>query len=261
MRKLAILPSLALALTLLGGTPALAHEIWATADNPQAGQPLVAVLGYGHHFPEGEEIAAERLPIFYPLEVVTAAGEKLAMRPGDKNYLAVTEKPVENGTYLVLTGYKPTYWSFTPEGSVMLPKTEAKGATSCERYSRAAKGVINIGGAADAFVTKPVGTKLEIVPGANPGAVKVGGDLPLTVLYDGQPLKSAAIKGTVEGNKYMEEGNRDFYAVTDNDGKAIFSPVKAGLWTLAVEIRADYPDKAVCDEEAGDATLTFTINP
>jgi uncharacterized GH25 family protein len=260
MRNLLALCCLAALMGLVWAAPASAHEIWATAENPAAGQPLVAVLGYGHHFPEGEAIAEERLPIFFPLEVVNSKGEKLPLKPGDANYKAVTESPVENGTYLILTGYKPTYWSYTPEGSVMKPKNEAQGATGCERYSRSAKGVINIGGAADGFVTKPVGTKLELVPQVNPGQVKVGGELPVLVLYDNQPLKGAEVKGTTEGNKYAEEGNRDFYAKTDNEGKFIFQPIKAGLWTLAVEVRSEYPDKAVCDDEAGDATLTFSIN-
>jgi len=36
-------------------------------------------------------------------------------------------------------------------------------------------------------------------------------------------------------------------------------PLKGGNWTLAVEIRDAYPDKVVCDDEAGDATLSFFI--
>lgn len=260
MKKLLALSCLAMMMALTGANVASAHEIWATALNPQAGQPLTAVLGYGHQFPDGEDIAAERVPIFYPLEVVTSTGEKLALKPGDKNYLAVTEKPVTDGTYLILTGYKPTFWSFTPGGSVMKPKNEAEGATGCEHYSRAAKGIVNIGGANDPFVTKPVGTKLEIVPQANPGTIKVGDDLVLVVLYDGKPLRAAEVKGSYAGNKHLEAGNRDFYGLTDPEGKITFSPIKAGVWTLAIETRAEYPDKAVCDDEAGDATLTFTIN-
>jgi uncharacterized GH25 family protein len=249
---------LALFLTVICSSVALAHEIWATADNPTAGQPLVAILGYGHNFPEGEVIAEERLPIFFPLEVVNAKGEKLALTPGDTNFKAVTTAPVENGTFLILTGYKPTYWSYTPEGSVMKPKNEATGATSCEQYSRSAKGVVNIGGVAEDFVTKPVGTKLEIVPLVNPG-VKVGQDIPFQVLYDGKPLPKADVKGTLAGNKHQESGNRDFLAVTDGEGKFTMAPIKSGLWTLVVEVRNEYPDKAVCDEVAGDATLTFNV--
>jgi len=153
---------LAVVMVLTGVSPAQAHEIWAIAENPVEGKPLVAVLGYGHEFPHGEDIAQERLSIFYPLKVVDAQGKELALKPGDRNFKAVTEKPIEKGTYLILTGYMPTYWSKGPEGSVMKPKNEVPGATTCERYSRAAKGIVNIGGASDDFVTKPVGTKLEI---------------------------------------------------------------------------------------------------
>ncbi|MDR0621325.1 MAG: DUF4198 domain-containing protein [Deltaproteobacteria bacterium] len=247
------------ALAFVFAPMASAHEIWATAENPTAGQPLVGILGYGHDFPHGEEIAAERVSIFFPLDILNAKGEKLATKAGDKNYIFITEEPVQEGTYLLLTGYKPTFWSYTPEGSVMKAKNETPGATSCEQYSRFAKGVINIGAAADDFVTKPVGNKLEIVPLVNPGKVKVGGDLPLQVLNDGKPLAKATVKGTLEGNKYQEDGNRDFLAVTNDEGKFTMSPIKDGLWTLVVEVKSDYPDKAVCDDLAADATLTFTI--
>jgi uncharacterized GH25 family protein len=252
---------LAAAMAFSASGAAFAHEIWAIAENPEPGKNLVAVLGYGHAFPHGEEIAAERLPIFYPLEVVDSSGAKPALKPGDVTCKSVTEKPFEKGSYLILTGYKPTYWSYTPAGSVMKPKNEAEGATSCEQYSRSAKGVVNVGGAADDFVVKPVGAKLEIVPLVNPGKIKikVGQELALQVLYDGAPLKQAAVKGAIEGNKLAEEGNRDFYAQTDKDGKLVMIPIKAGWWTLAVEVRSDYPDKTVCDDLAGDAALTFLI--
>ena len=246
-------------LLLSGASVSMAHEIWAIAENPQEGQPLVAVLGYGHDFPNGEEIAEARLPIFFPLQVIDAKGQEMALKPGDKNFKAVTEKSVEKGTYMILTGYKPTFWSKGPEGSVMKPKNEVPGATTCERYSRAAKGIINIGGAADDFVTKPVGTKLEIVPLVNPGKVKVGQDFPIQVLNDGKPLSRAQVKGITEGNRLAEAGNRDFFGITDKDGKLTMIPMKSGAWTLAVEVKADFPDKAVCDDEAGDATLTFFI--
>ena len=259
MKLLSKVLCLAVIMVFSGVSAAMAHEIWAIAENPTEGQPLVAILGYGHHFPDGEEIAQERLSIFYPIKIVDSKGAELAVKPGDKNFKAVTEKPIEKGTYLILTGYMPTYWSNGPEGSVMKPKNEVPGATTCERYSRAAKGIVNIGGASDDFVTKPVGTKLEIVPLVNPAKVKTGQDFPIQVLYDGKPLRNAQVKGTFEGNKYAETGNRDFFGLTNKDGKLTMVPLKGGNWTLAVEIRDDYPDKSVCDDEAGDATLTFFI--
>ena len=259
MKLLSKVFCLAVIMVLSGVSVAMAHEIWAIAENPAEGKPLVAVLGYGHDFPNGEEIAAERLSIFYPIKVVDSKGNELAVKPGDKNFKSVTENPVEKGTYLILTGYKPTYWSKGPEGSVMKAMNEVPGATDCERYSRSAKGIVNIGGVSDDFVTKPVGTKLEIVPLVNPGQVKVGQEFPIQVLYDSKPLRNAQVKGTIAGNKYFENGNRDFFALTNKDGKATMVPLKGGDWTLAVEIRDAYPDQAVCKDEAGAATLTFHI--
>ena len=244
---------------LLFSVQASAHEIWAMAENPEAVKPLVGFLGYGHHFPEGEDIAADRLSIFYPVEIINSKGEKLPTKPGDTNYKVVTEAPVEAGTYLVTAGYKPTFWSSGPAGSVMKAKNEAPGTTSCESWARYAKGVVNIGGAVDDFVTKPLGTRLELVPLVNPGTVKVDGDLVVQALYEGQPLEGAEVKGTVAGNRYAEGSNRDFYAKTDSDGKFTFQPTKAGLWTFVVESYHPYADTSVCDQDALDATLTVTI--
>lgn len=242
-----------------GLAAAMAHEIWATAENPAEGQPLVVILGYGDDFPQGEEIAPDRLPIFNPLKVVDAKGAELALKPGDANFKAVTKQPVKKGTYLVLADYRPTYWSERPEGSVMKPKNEVPGATACGRYSRAAKGIVNIGGVLDDFVTKPIGAKLEIVPLLNPGQIKAGQNLPLQVLYNSKPLPSAQITGIRGGNKYVDEGNRDFFAETDKDGKIIMAPLTGGDWTLAVSVKEEYPNKSVCDNESNDASLTFFI--
>jgi uncharacterized GH25 family protein len=252
---------LAALLAVCAAQTASAHDIWATAENPAAGQPMTAILGYGHHFPNGEVIAAERVSIFYPLEVINSKGEKLPLKPGDANYKFLTESPVENGTYLITTGYKPTFWSYTPAGSAMKPKNETPGATSCEQWYRYAKGVVNIGGVADNFVTKPIGVKLELVPETNPGALKVGQPLVVQALLDGQPVKGNVILGTYAGNELTDDGNRDFYTKTNNEGKFTFVPIAPGLWTLMVEVLGlDYPDKAVCDTDNGDATLTFQVN-
>ena len=242
-----------------GVSAAMSHDIWATAENPTEGQPMVAILGYGHDFPKGEEIVPERVSLFSPLKVVDSKGSELAMKPGDKNFKAVTEQAMEKGSYLVLVDYKPTYWSNGPGGWVMKPKNEAPGATSCERATRMAKGIVNIGGVFDDFITKPIGHKLEIVPLVNPGTIKAGEELPLQVLYEGKPVSNGQIKGALGSNKYFEKGNRDFFAKTDKDGKAVMVPIKGGEWILSVDVRNEYPDKSVCDEDATDASLTFFI--
>jgi uncharacterized GH25 family protein len=247
------------ALAILVAPRAQAHDLWATAENPTAGQPVVSILGYGHDFPEGEEIAADRLSIFYPLEVTNAQGQKLALKPGDKNYIFVTEEPVKEGTYLLTTGYKPTFWSYSPEGSFMKSKKDTPNATSCEQWTRWAKGVVNVGNASDDFVTKPIGNSLEFVPSTNPAKIKVGEDLTIQLLRDGKPLPKTEITGILAGNKHHEDGNRDFYATTNGEGKITFSPIKEGLWTLIAIAHKDFADKAVCDDDAVDASLTFTV--
>lgn len=247
---------------LSGVSTATAHEIWVTAENPVEGKPLTAILGYGEDFPDPEPIAADKLHIFDPLKVVDSSGHELALKASEKNYRMVSEKAVGKGTYMVLGGYKPTFWSYVPGGSVMKPKNEVPDATKCERYSRSAKGIVNIGGAADDFVTKPIGTKLEIVPLLNPAKVKAGHDFPIQVIHNGKPFVRAKIEGIIADHKHGHkhgEDDADFTGLTDDNGKLIVTSLKGGLWLLMVENKERYPDQSVCDDEAGDATLTFFI--
>lgn len=76
---------------------------------------------------------------------------------------------------------------------------------------------------------------------------------------NGKPFRKAQVKGTIEGDKYAENGNLDFFGLTNKDGKLNMVPLRGGNWTLAVEIREACPDKEVGDDEAGDAALTFFI--
>ncbi|MDR0547904.1 MAG: DUF4198 domain-containing protein [Deltaproteobacteria bacterium] len=257
MKKLILLTVLAASLFLVG--QAQSHDLWTAAENPTAGQPLTVVLGYGHGYPRPEAIAPERQSIFYPLEIIDAKGQKIPTKQGDVNFRFVTEKPIAKGSYLIASGYKPTFWTNTPSGSTNKGKNESPGATSCERWSRYTKGVVNIEGAADDYVTKPTGAKFEIVPLVNPAKVKVGGDVPFQVLYDGAPLPRVEVKGLFQGNTHTSEGVYNYYAKTNKEGKGVYQVLTPGLQYLIVENIVPFPDQNVCDKEASDATLTFFI--
>ena len=50
MKQLSKVVCLTGIMVLSGVSAAMSHDIWATAENPAEGQPMVAILGYGHDF-------------------------------------------------------------------------------------------------------------------------------------------------------------------------------------------------------------------
>ncbi|MDR2459263.1 MAG: DUF4198 domain-containing protein [Deltaproteobacteria bacterium] len=249
-----------IALALLMATPAMAHDMWATADKPEAGKPLAMVIGYGHHFPQPEAIPDEEYGLFNA-KLFGPKGE-IALTPGTPNYIWNSNEPVEAGTYLAISDVNPVFWSQTPEGWAMKPKNEAPGAISCGRFIESAKGIVNVGapGNPEILATK-VGLPIEIIPSVNPATVKPGQKLPLTVLLQGQPLAGAIIKARNAGFQEIAESPEAsaFSSVTDRNGLVNFVPLAEGDWILSASYETPYQDLAACDKESYATTLFFNI--
>lgn len=123
------------------------------------------------------------------------------------------------------------------EGLVpILAARKAAGKTNSpgrERYSRRAKALIQVGQASaanQAFATRPIGLKLEIVPDRNPYALGANRMLPVHVLYNGRRLPNATVKLTNLGADERPVA----IAVTDQRGQARFRVPTTGAWLLNV---------------------------
>lgn len=249
LKSLTVVAAMSLTLALAG--LAQAHDLWLSANQPAEGKALSVLVGYGHGFPAGEEIEFDVLD---PVEIIGAQG-KIATKPGQKQEF-VSDAPLAAGTYVVTGGRKAQWYTKTPAGSVNVPKNEAPEAISCLRSVKYAKAIVNLGAAGD--VSQPVGQTLEIVPLANPGALKVGDDLPVRVLFEGKPLAKVEVLGLYAGFS-QHEGSYAFYARTDKDGKAYVKLSAAGQWLVLAKHKVPFADKAQCDEYAHTATLTFDV--
>ena len=109
-------------------------------------------------------------------------------------------------------------------------KTTAPGR---ERYSRRAKALIQVGRATaadQAFATRPIGLKLEIVPDRNPYTLGANRMLPVHVLYNGRRLANATVKLTNLGADERPVA----VAVTNRSGQARFRIPANGAWLLNV---------------------------
>ena len=242
---------------LLSAAPgAVAHELWVNAIGQQ-GEIFRADIGYGHDFPKAEPIAADRVHILRPLQLVTPDG-KVTLDQVGENYTYQKKVALEKGSYLVLGFYRPTFWSKGPEGWQQKDRIQRPDATYVEEAIMCAKTVCNIQGAAtNDLITKPSGQRLEIVPQRNPAIVGAKDKLLVQVLCDGKPVKGTDVEAILAGAADKE--NAAFKGTTDDRGMLAIAPLQPGYWMLKTKYAYDHPDRKRADEVVVVATLTFQI--
>lgn len=126
-------------------------------------------------------------------------------------------------------------WHQKPANEVPNPE----GSTETYRHA------VAVTGQAEKF--EPFGLPLEIVPQADPLALKVGDTLPVVVLYDGKPLPGAELTSIVPGISPAE---------TDADGRAGWV-VQPGDNILLVAHAIDHPAPEKAQKFSNEATLSF----
>jgi uncharacterized GH25 family protein len=105
-----------------------------------------------------------------------------------------------------------------------------------ESYSRHSKALVQVGSAASAQATRPLGMTLEIVPDVNP--YSAAGALPIHVLFEGKTVAGALVELT-----NLENDATPIAAhLTDERGRSSFVMPSGGKWLLSVvwkKLRAD----------------------
>ncbi|MBS5836173.1 MAG: DUF4198 domain-containing protein, partial [Neisseria sp.] len=96
--------------------------------------------------------------------------------------------------------------------------------------------------------------------------VKVGGLLPVRVLYKGKPLAKATVTASSDTLAEMDlvatHDHREpqgFSGKTDKDGVVNVIPLIEGLWKIKAVHQANYADKSVCQEDKSYATLIMPV--
>lgn len=126
-----------------------------------------------------------------------------------------------------------------------------------ERYSKYVKSLIRVG-AGDGFYKERMGLTIEIVPEADPYAVRPGGELPVLVLFRGKPAGDVAVESA-----WLEAGQAKMETIgrTGKDGR-IRIPVKAaGPHRLHAIVMERCAEPKAADWESFWASLTFAIQP
>jgi uncharacterized GH25 family protein len=174
--------------------------------------------------------------------------------------------PMREGSYVLGFESTPSYSSLaapefndyvTHEGLTAVAAhrqaTGTTGAPGTELYARRAKALVQVGTVQTANVTLPIGQLLEIVPLANPFALKEGDPLPAQVLWRGRPLEGATL--TVE--RPYAQGSKREVLKTDAQGRATF-PLQYGSRYLIYTVwSVPGPNDKRAEFQTIFASLTF----
>ena len=246
----------ALAVVLILAGVSAAHEtvIKPGAATAAVGKGVPFGVHSAHVFIESEELDAPA-----DVKAFVFADGKAAPVPlvaNDKGLTfdgeATFAKP---GAGIIAVHRLPQVWSLTPEGFQKGTKKELPGATKSNRYEKFAKALVAVGGGTDGF-DAVVGQRLELVPLTDPAKVKVGQDLPVRVLFDGQP-SPATVLATYDG--FTKTPNTfAYYTETDDTGVAQIRITHPGLWLVRTEITSSPADGSL-DQEVLRSTLTFFV--
>lgn len=234
-----------------------AHDYWLDAKNEQN---LNIRIGYGHEFPKVEAIPAKRASLF-EAPYVLKGGEKISLNQSGENY-NYEGKKLARGSYIVVGEYKSTFWSEDKDGKWEMgaDRMNGKDVKFCEYAKMSAKAVLNVDGANDMSVVKPIGQTLEIVPLENPAEFKVDEFFGVQVLFEGKPLANADVGIISPYLQNTEESEqRAFWGNTDKNGRINIKLFKAGRYAVSVQHKTPYKDAAKCDENVYESTLTFDL--
>jgi uncharacterized GH25 family protein len=256
---------LTLALLLLAAPVALAHDFWIEPSTfrPAAGQIVSARLRVGQKM-QGDPVP--RVPPYIERFFAKGnAGENpMIGQPGSEP--AGLMRVNEPGLHWI--GYQSTPTPLTQDAQKfenylrdegldsIIEKRAKSGQTNVEgreRFYRCAKSLLATGDASTGFET-PLGFTLELVPHANPYALRAGGELPLTILFRGKPLSNVLIVAMSK-----DDPEHTVRARSDKRGRASLQLPRGGFWLVKAVHMEPAPKSSGSDWESWWASMTFEL--
>ncbi len=239
---------------------ARAHEflVRPAATSVAAGQTAAFTVESTHVFMRSEEMeAADTVAV-----TLQQGGQTVpaALRENPAALRLDGEVTVPAGGSAWLLGHRlGQVWSTTPAGTQPGGRDRHPDAVRARLFEKFAKTLLNPD-PSDTMFAQPVGHRLEIVPVTNPAAARVGEDVTVRVLYDGQPL-ATPVYATHDG--FTDTPNSYAY-VTETYGEGAESGLARvritapGLWMVRVQHTADAPQPGI-DQHVMRAVLIFPV--
>lgn len=244
---------IAAALPVLLSTQVSAHEILPRPMSEAGADRMVVESTHVFAKPEELEDTANLKAM-----VVTASGSRdLALVPAGELSLAADLPDTAAAAWFVAHRL-PLVYSNTPDGFKPGTRAENPEAIFTNRYEKFAKALVD--GRDTAFVTRPLGHMLELVPLSNPADLKAGDTLPVQVLFNGAPV-AAEVKATFDG--FSDTPMTFAYATETGEaygtpGVAAIKVWQPGYWYVRVAHDADDPADDV-DTHVLRAVLSFEV--
>ncbi len=231
-----------------------AHYPWIIVSNynPDLGEPIRVLVGWGHRFPIDDFLNPSSIE---SLKVLNTRTKKSTSILGP-DVIIKTDFTSTPGTYIIYGFRKPGFYTKTYEGGKRQSKKGLSNVIKCYYSNMYMKSIVNVG-KSKGEVNKKIGQKLEIIPLKNPINLKVGDYFPIKVLFKNKPYKGM-VYSTYMG--FSCEKNVFAYTTsTDWSGNAKIKIIHPGIWMVKVANEEPYKDKEVCDVESYVSTLTFEV--
>ena len=231
---------------------ASAHDIWLTTAGPSSARRVI--VNYGHPNDRPPTAADKMLDLI----AITREGKISlldGLTPGYANGALVVRSPpiADGGHTLLATRYDNGYWvKISDKLYRNVSKRMAPDALDGLWSAKFAKAVTGPGAPWDTVL----GHELEIVPLADPAAIRIGESLRVRVLFRGQPLAGAEVERGDGVTPMKEEDIPRFKS--DDDGIAAIPILKAGPVVFAIDHRlapSGAPELAAAD--LYNATFAF----
>lgn len=222
-----------------------AHEFWLMPDrfSPPEDAEVTLALRVGEQF-VGEPVGfgrpvVERMRWFSQGGVVDLT-ERLPIHPEHDSVVLAFERP---GRQLIALDTRAFHATLAPDAfnaylreeglEHVLAQRQAVGHINRpgrERYRRHIKTLLAVGAGGGGGVSTPIGQTLEIVPLADPHALRPGDPLHLRVLFKDRPLKGALVKlWNHQGTQLQVLQSR-----TDGEGRTATALPVPGVWMASV---------------------------
>jgi uncharacterized GH25 family protein len=215
-----------------------AHGVWIEMQHGE----LAVVYGHG-----AEEDAYD--PAKLTSIMVCPAGTACVAAATTARETHVT-LPIPEAASVITAAFDNGYWSKDATGEWQNTSIDlVPGATEGGQYL---KHVVHLTGQIPAG-HEPMGLPLEIVPLADPFAMKAGDMLPVQVLMNGKPMAGAEITAD-----YVNATDAAPISA-DADGKAMVPLRNQGLNVLSVSASEPHPEPAKAQEVGHTATLSFML--
>jgi uncharacterized GH25 family protein len=258
----------ALAGTLTLAAPALrAHDFWIEPSTftPELGQRVAVRLRVGDDFPGGRVPRMARfLERFFVLG--PDSEEEVAGVEGVDPAGYVT--PGAPGLHVLVYDSRPDALTLSGQGfekhlaeqgleriSALRRERGETGVQARELFSRCAKALVAVGEETGKGYDQQVGLPLELIPEKNPFLLAPGEDLPLLVLYQGEPVAGVWIQARNPRRPEESVSGR-----TDAQGRVRLRLASGGFWLVKAVHMVPAPQGAGADWESFWASLTFVAS-